>query len=359
MLRKPLLFLAPLALQLVALLPSAFGASCTTQSQMSPAQREALVNTARIMAMQIQAGDAQGLRAITIPAVAADFGGIMDSVVRLKPSIQQAVITVDTLYILDASTDPAGTPRTDFYCGSPVVVLNFSDLPPGTYALAVLHATGVPEPHQISLILSKAADNRWMLAGFFDKPMTQAGHDGLWYWVSARKFAQAPSSWAAWLYYRQASFLLNPLDLLSSPNLQKLQHESDEVHPNGLPVTDPLTLKTPAGAFMLTAIDTTTEFGGKLDLEVHYTPDSAQAAQLRDPMSARKQVTDIMQALVNQHPELPEAFHGFWVRADQGTNALFALELPMDAITTAKAAPSSNALPAPPPRHATIFPPQN
>jgi hypothetical protein len=355
MLRKQLLFLVSVSFQFVTLLPSAFGASCTTQSQMTPAQRESLVNTARIMAMQTQVGDVQGLRAITIPAVASDFGGIVDSVVRLKPLIQQAAITVDTLYILDAATDPAGASRTDFYCGSPVVVLTFADLPPGTYALAVLHATGVPQPHQISLILSKAADNRWRLAGFFDKPMTEAGHDGLWYWVSARKFAQAPSSWSAWFYYRQAAFLLDPLDLMTSPNLQKLEHETDEVHPSGLPVKSTMTLNTPGQAFAVTAIDPTTEFGGKLDLEVHYTPDSAQAAQLRDPIMARKQVTHIMQALLNQHPDLREAFHGFWVRADQGTASLFALELPMNGIAASGALPNATTSPA---QHPTIFPPQ-
>lgn len=346
LLRNQLLFLALLAVQFVVLMPSAFGASCTTQSQMTPAQRESLSSTARIMAMQIQTGDVQGLRAITIPAVAADFGGIMDSVVRLRPLIQQAVITVDALYILDASTDPAGASRTDFYCGSPVVVVNLTDLPPGTYALALLHATGVPQPHQLSLILSKTPGNRWMLAGFFDKPMTEAGHDGLWYWVSARKFAQTPSSWAAWLYYRQAAFLLDPLDSLSSPNLQKLEHETDEVHPNGLPITGSMIVSAPGESFNVTAIDTTTQFGGALDLEVHYTPDATQAAQLRDPPLARKQVTDVMQALLSQHPDLRDAFHGFWVRADQGTNSLFALELPMNGIAANPTAPKPTTFPA-------------
>lgn len=344
LLRKQLSLLFLLTFQFVALPPSAFGASCTTQSQMTPAQRDSLANSARAMATQIQSGDLQGLRANTIPAVAADFSGIMDSVVRLKPLIQRAAVTIDALYILDASTDPVGTPRTDFYCGSPVVVLTFADLPPGTYALAVLHATGVPQPHQISLILSKTPDNRWLLAGFFEKPMTEAGHDGLWYWLSARKFAQTKSSWAAWFYYRQAAFLLNPLDLMSSPNLQKLQHESDEVHPNGLPLTNPTTLNTPGAAFTVTAIDTTTVFGGALDLEVHYAPDATQAAQLRDPPLARKQVTDIMLALLSQHPELRQAFHGFWVRADQGTNSLFALELPMDGIVATLPLPAANSI---------------
>jgi hypothetical protein len=355
MLRKQVKFLALFTILCVASIPCAFAAACTTQGQMTPAQRQSLENTARIMAMQIQTGDVQGLRAITIPAVAADFSGIMDSVVHLKPIIQQATVTVNTLYILDASTDAPGEAKTDFYCGSPVVVLNFSDLPPGTYALAVLHATGVPEPHQISLILSKTPENRWMLAGFFDKPMTEAGHGGLWYWVSARKFAQTPSSWAAWLYYRQAAFLLDPLDLLSSPNLQKLQHETDDVHPNGLPVTSPMIVNAAGDTFTVTSIDPTTEFGGALDLEVHYTPNQTQAAQLRDPPQARKQVTDIMQALLKEHPDLRQAFHGMWVRADQGNTSLFALEIPMDGIAASGtlANPATN-----PSQHATVFPAQ-
>jgi hypothetical protein len=339
--RKQLLLSLLLVIQLGALLPSAFGASCTTQSQMAQLQRDSLANAARAMMAQIQNGDMQGLRANTIPAVAADFSGIMDSAVHLKPLVQQATVTVDTLYILDASADPVGTPRTDFFCGSPVVVLNFTDLPPGTYALAVLHATGVPQPQQVSLILSRTPDNRWMLAGFFEKPMTEAGHDGLWYWTSARKFAQAKGDWSAWFYYRQAAFLLNPLDLISSPNLQKLQHESEAVHPSGLPIANSMMLNTSGTAFNVTAIDTTTEFGA-LDLEVHYTPDAAQAAQLRDPLAARKQVSGIMLALLGQHPDLRDAFHGIWVRADQGTASLFALELPMNAIVAGQSSPAVN-----------------
>jgi hypothetical protein len=335
--RKTLLFPVLLTMQLAALLPGAFAASCTTQSQMAQVQRDSLANAARTMLTQIQSGDVQGLRANTIPAVAADFSGITD----LKPLVQQATITVDTLYVLDASADAPGTSRTEFFCGSPVVVLNFADLPPGVYALAVLHATGVPKPQQVSLILSKTSDNRWMLAGFFDKPMTEAGHDGLWYWGSARKFAETKADWAAWFYYRQAAFLLNPLDLISSPNLQKLQHESEAVHPSGLPIATPMMLNTSGTVFNVTSIDTTTEFGA-LDLEVRYIPDAAQAAQLRDPISARNQVADIMLALLGQHPELRDAFHGIWVRADQGTASLFALELPMNAIVPEHTLPAAH-----------------
>jgi len=268
----------------------------------------------------------------TIPAVAADFSGIASSVEGLKPLVQKATVTVFDLYALDASTEAPNTPRTDFYCGTPVVVLNFTDLPPGSYALAILHATGVPQPQQISLILSKTADRKWMLAGLFSKPMTEAGHDGLWYWVSARKYAQKSMNWSAWFYYRTAANLLNPVPFLSSSNLDKLQHEEDKVHPENLPGTNPLTLDAKGSSFKVTAVDITSELGA-LDLDVHYTPDATQAAKLRDPPSARQQVIDVMTGLLALHPDLHEAFHGIWVHADQGDASIFSLELPMDQIT--------------------------
>lgn len=318
-----------------AQLPHAYGASCTTQSQMTVEQRNALAATARSVLADIESGDEQALRQGTLPSVAADFSGMMNSVDHLKPLLKSASITVDEIYLLDASTNPAGAPEADFYCGSPVVAFNIPNLPPGKYALAILHATGMPQPQQTSLILSGTTDGRWLLAGLFNKAMTAEGHDGLWYWTSARNYSQAKKNWDAWFYYRLAGNLLDPLDFLSSPNLQRLQQESDRVRPADLPGSAPMSLSTPGGTFTVTAVDTTTAFE-KLDLDVHYTPDASQAAQLTDPQLARTQATGIMSALVNAHPELMAAFHGIWVHAEQGTGTLFALELPMDQITSEK-----------------------
>jgi hypothetical protein len=319
-----------------AMLPlTARAGSCKTQSQMTAAQRDALSSAARTMVGEVQTGDVQALRTNTIPAVAADFGGIADSVGSLKPLVQQAAITVDSLYALDASTEAVGTARTDFYCGTPVVVLDFNNLPPGSYALAILHATGVPQPQQISLILSETAGHRWMLGGFFSKPILETGHDGLWYWASARKYAQRNMNWDAWFYYRIAAYFLDPVEFLSSPNLDKLQHEEEHVHPTNLPaMQQPLMIGAHGSVFQVNSIDTTATFGA-LDLEVHYTPDAAQAAQLHDPPTARKQVTALMTSLLTLHPELHDAFHGIWILADGGSASLFSLELPMDQIVPA------------------------
>lgn len=326
-------YVLSVAVLLGILATDANAASCATQSQMSTEQRDALSSAARSVMGHVQTGDTEAIRADTIPAVAADFAGIATSVTNLKALVERATLTVDALYLLDASTDSAAAGHVDFYCGSPVVVLNFTSLPAGNYALAILHATGVDHPQQVSLILAKTVENQnhWLLAGFFSKPMTEAGHDGLWYWSSARQYAQQKMRLNAWLYYRLASDLLDPVDFLSSPNLQKLQHEAEQIQPESLPETSPVTLTADGGSFHLVSVATTSDFGG-LDLEVHYTPDAEQASQLKDASAARKQVVAIMTGLLTQHPELQAAFHGVWVRADQGDASLFALELPMEAI---------------------------
>ena len=311
-------------------LPQAHGASCTTQAQMTQAQRDPLVNAARAILTEVQNGDLQGLRANTLPAIAADFNGIEQTVNYLHPLIQSAVLTVDAVYLLDASMDPPNAPTTDFYCGSPVVGFNFSNLPQGTYAAAILHATGVPQPQQVTLILAQAPGNKWQLAGFFEKPMVLAGHDGVWYWQNARNYAKQNADWGAYFYYHIANYLLDPVNFIASQNLEKLHDETNQVHAN-LPANNlPITIDAHGTLFRVTSVDTTTALG-PLDLEVHYAPDSSQAAQLRSPPMARRQVAALMAGILAEHPELQNAFHGMWLHADQGGASLFALELPMSA----------------------------
>ena len=311
-------------------------ASCTTEAQMTAAERDALAGTARNLVSQVQTGNVAGLRAETIPSVAAQFDAIAAAANQLKPLVQNASITVDNVYAMDASTEPAGKAQTEFYCGSPVVMLTFSNLPPGKYGLAIVHATGVPKPQQISLILSQENGNHWMLAGFLNRPMVEAGHNGIWYWRQAREYAAKNQKWSAWLYYQAAAYLLNPAQFVSSPNFQKLNREMDQAKPANVPGAKPMMLDANGSAFEITSIDTTTEFGG-LDLQVRYQPNPQQLAELRDPVAARKQMITVMNALLTDYPELRSAFHGIWVRAISGNAAVFALDLPMNQIGAAGA----------------------
>lgn len=298
---------------------------------MSVSQRDTLANLARGMASDVQQGNTQELQSQTIPAVASNFAGIAATINRLKPLIANATITVDNLYALDASTQPANSPRTEFFCGTRIVMLNFTNLPPGKYALAIVHATGVSQPQQISLILSENPPGHWMLAGFLTRPMLEAGHNGLWYWEQARTYAQKKMDWNAWFYYQTAAYLLDPAQFLVSPNLQKLQQEMNAAKPAGLPGPAPMMLNANGSSFEIMRVGTTTTFG-TLDLEVDYQPSTTQAAQLRDPTAARSQVVAVMSALLTQYPGLRLAFHGLWVRANQGNATVFALDLPMNQI---------------------------
>ncbi len=312
---------------------AAYAATCTTQSQMTSAQREALLNTARSIVADVQSGNLQNLQADTLPEIAANFGAVVKLVGRLQPLTQPATITVDNLYLLDAS-DVSAASQSDFYCGSPVVVFHFTNLPAGTYAVVFTHATGVPEPQEISLILAESPGGRWMLAGIDDKPMMAAGHDGLWYWVQARQYMQSNNKWDAWFYYHEASELLDPVSFLSSPNLQMLQQESEKARPANLPGTQPMTLTVDGENFVVTSVGETNT-ANWLDLDVSYVPDPAEMLQLQDSQTARQQAISIMSALLALHPELEGAFHGMWVHALQGTLPVYSLELPMSVIVSA------------------------
>jgi hypothetical protein len=145
--------------------------------------------------------------------------------------------------------------------------------------MATLHATGVPQPQQISVIVSKTQTDRWMLAGFSSKPMIEAGHDGLWYWTSARKFAQTKMSLNAWLYDRKASNLFSLVSFHSSSNLEKLQKEIGQIRPG----MKPISLNAFRTFSTVTAIDTTTGLGN-LGIDIEGAPD---AARLRNRLIQR------------------------------------------------------------------------
>jgi hypothetical protein len=321
-----------LALSGALALPAAYGDPCTLQGQMTAAQRQQYEQAARTLIGEVQSGDMTGIENDTLAAVAADFSGIERSAQALQPLIQQASITVNDLIAFEAGGQGQGA---QFFCTPPAstmtVVLSFPSLPQGHYVLAIVHATGVAKPQQIALILAQGPQGQWQLAGFFAKPLLLAGQDGVWYWSHAREYAQSHNQWAAWFYYQIADDLVAPVNFLSSPNLEKLRTEAQQVQPQNLPGQEPMTFNVNGQPYQITRVDTSTELG-PLDFVIHYAPNPEEAAQLRDPAQARREVLDLMSGILAVHPGLRTAFHGLWVYADSNGATLFALELPMSQI---------------------------
>lgn len=315
---------------------------CTTQSQMSPSSRDALVVAARSFAEAIQQAQTTLLRAQSIPLLAQQFDAVDRSVAALAPQIRHATITVDDLYLLDALDPRAQSSQASFFCGLPgsllMVEMHFPALPAGQYAVVIVHATGVAHPQNLTFVLEQStssattASARWLLAGFFPHPLTMATHDGLWYWTEARGYTQRQMHWNAWLYYQAARSLLLPAPFMVSPNLEKLDAEAAETRPaslaHGVSISQPLVLSAGSQSFRITRLWPTDALG-PLDLALDYQPTTAQTAQLSNAAEARQQVVMLAQALLAAHPELAAAFHGFWIRAGAEPSSAFALELPM------------------------------
>jgi hypothetical protein len=331
----------------VALLVSAGAAvraeTCTTQSGMAPAERDAIVDTVRNLAAMVQANNAASLRSISVAELGKDFGGLQYLVSSTAPKLSGGALMVDQVYILDATNlqkSPDGSsPEAQFFCSLNRSTMEteflIPGLPPGKYAfgmvtVAAAPGTGKPAPYRLSFLL-RQEQGKWLLAGFYPRALTAAGHDGLWYWTQARQMVTGKQSWNAWLYYKAAEKLLQPTDFVNSTHLDKLRTEAQGAAPpalsEGVSVDAPLVVKGANGTeYRFTALGVDDSLGqSSIDIEAHLHVDAAAA----DPAAARKQNNDAANALLAAYPELRKPFHGVWIYAEAPGQNPFATEQPM------------------------------
>jgi hypothetical protein len=305
-----------------------FAVSCTTQAQMTEAERTALMQSARNLASAVQSGNASAVQALTIAKVKAQFDPIASTIEQTSPLLAGATITIDALYGLDASDLKTAAEDTVFYCGvanSPVHVdVTIPQLPQGQYALALVHATGVKQPQQMAFLLEKNGD--WQLAGLFVKPLLLAGHDSVWYWTKARAFSQKNQKWNAYFYYTTAAYLAAPADFMTSANLDKLNQEAQGAKPDGLPGAQPMVITAGSNTFPVSEMHTDGSLGG-LDLVLRYS-----TGETGDPVATRARNLELMKATLQAHPELRDGFHGLWVFAEAPGQRPYGNELAMSEI---------------------------
>src|SRR5450432_3342239 len=150
-----------LAITLLTLLAPgrSLAVACTTQAQMAEPERSALIQAAKTLASAVQNGDVAAVQALTIPKVKAQFDSIASTIEQSAPLLRGSTVTIDALYGLDASDLKSAAEDTQFFCGVPSsplhVDINIPQLPKGSYALTLVHATGVPQPQQMAFLLQK------------------------------------------------------------------------------------------------------------------------------------------------------------------------------------------------------------
>jgi hypothetical protein len=348
-----------IALALIAILAAptrpAHAETCTTQSGLSDPERDGLADAAHTIALKIQSNDAAALRTSSVAEVQKDFGSLQYLVAVTAPKLTGATPTVDQVYVLDAVSlkrnADGSAPDAQFFCSLNRSTMEadfvIPSLPPGKYGFAIVNvaplttapsAAAQAQPYRLSLLLrqeppSPAPGSRWLLAGFYPKPVTAAGHDGLWYWTQARQFAKEKQPWNAWLYYQAATMLLRPADFVVSTHLDKLHTEQNSAAPpalsDGVSADAPLVVKAASGAeYHFTSLTIDDSLGqSSLDIAVHLRadppPDTDPAAKpdakntkVAPPPDPRKRNIDAMSALLAAYPELRKPFHGISVYAD-------------------------------------------
>lgn len=327
----------PLAMLLLSLLLAAApsraqsqSAACTTQSAMASNLRQSLADDALALGSAIKAGDAAQVKSMSAPDIASNFDATSYLLQNTSASISGDTLRVTQLYRLDASSRPAGdTAEADFGCAlagsTDEVDFSIPGLPPGVYSFAMVEAEG-PHPWLLSFLLQQQG-GAWKMAGFYPHARTAAGHDGLWYWKTARADAQAEKKWLAWVLYGEADELLRPANFVTSTHLDKLRNERHNNAPNelseGIAPDNPLVIKGAGGAeFHLTALGSSgTDDGKGLDLVIRYRADS-----IADPATERTQNTAAAATLLAAHPELREGFTGVSVFAEVPGQQPFATE---------------------------------
>lgn len=314
---------------------SIFAESCTTQSQMKDAERDALATAARNIAAKVQANDAAGLKSETVAELAGNFGAMQGLLTDTAPRLKGGALRVDQVYLLDASQMKPGS-DAQFFCTLNKSASDAEFLIPGltagVYGFAVVDVAATPTPWVVPMLLRRE-QGKWLLAGIYPRATEAAGHDGLWYWREARRLAAAKQPWNAWVYYGEAEGLLQPAGFVSSTHLEKLHDEQRAAAPpalsGGISNDVPLVVKGADGKeYQFTALGTDDTLAkDKLDLSAHLRVD-----QIGDAAAARKRNEDAMRALLNAYPELRSSFHGIWVVAEPaGASGQipFATEQPM------------------------------
>jgi len=315
------------------------GESCTTQSAMTPADRSALADAARSLALKVQSADTAGLRLTLTPELTKDAAAFEYLVGNTSTKLTGSAAVVEQVYLLDASglkKNADGSPaEAQFFCSlnktTAEVQFSIPALPPGRYGFALV-TFAAPKPWRLSMLMRQEA-GRWLLAGFYPSAMTAAGHDGLWYWTEARQMAKSKQQWVAWLYYQEAQRLLSPADFVMTTHLDKLRTEASGAAPSvlseGISADSPLVGKAADGTeYRFTVLGVDDSLGqASVDVAAHYKADS-----ISDPVLARKRNDAAAAALVAAYPELRKPFHGVWVFAESTGKPPFATEAPMEAI---------------------------
>ncbi len=304
---------------LAASLP-AWSQTCLSREEMPEQVKTAIESAAQQVFEQSSRGDVTSLKANSVPSLQSSFNGIAAAVNDNKAVLAGARTQLRSAFLLDTG----GTPSADgrFYCGvfgaggltSNSAEFDFPGLSSGKYAVAIQDFIGNKGPYALSTIFQDMSG--WKLAGFYIRPETALGHDGLWYLQQARAYKTKSQNHNAWFYYTTSWELLAPMTSMDTKLLSKIIQESNSIQPKDVPVGDkPVSFSANGKTYSMIDMSifrTDTTF----DLSIRYS-----APNTADFNATQADARTLGNAFVAQYPELKEAFNRIQVHAVDNSGA--------------------------------------
>jgi hypothetical protein len=274
--------------------------------------RTASENAALQVFNQAARGDVNSLRASAIPSLQANFGGITSAVNDNKEAFAGARAQLRTSFLLDTGDKASQDGR--FYCGvfggagqtANSAEFDIPGLPAGRYVIVIQDFVGDKGPYALTTIVQEMGG--WKLAGFYVRPESALGHDGIWFLERARDYKAKGQNHNAVFYYWTSWDLLAPVTFMQSGLLSKITQESNAIQPKDIPSGSPVSYAANGRNYSITEM--TVMHLSTLDLSIKYSVPSAS-----DFAKTQADARGLATALVTQYPELKDAFTNVWVHA--------------------------------------------
>ncbi len=292
----------------------AWSQTCLNREDIPEQTRTAIESAAQQVFDQSSRGDVNSLKANAVPSLQSNFKGVAAAVNDNKAALTGAHTQLRGSFLLDTG----GTPSADgrFYCGvfgaggltSNSAEFDLPGLPAGKYAVAIQDFIGSKGPYALSTIFQD--NSGWKLAGFFIRPETASGHDGLWYLQHARDYKTKGQNHNAWFYYTTSWELLAPMTSMDTKLLSKIIQESNSIQPKDVPVGDnPISFSANGKTYSM--IDMSTfRTDTTFDLSIRYS-----VPNTTDFNATQADARTLGNAFVTQYPELKDAFNSVQVHA--------------------------------------------
>jgi hypothetical protein len=291
----------------------AWSQNCQAHDEVPAKFKASMESAAQKVFDQASRGDVAGLRSGAIPSLQSSFNGISGAVNDNKAAFAGARPQLRESFLLD--TGPTASVDGHFYCGvfgaggmaAGSAEFELPGLPRGEYAIVIQDFIGSKGPYALTTIFQEMGG--WRLAGFYVRPETALGHDGIWYLERARGYKAKGQNHNAWFYYVTSWDLLAPVTFMDTGLLSKITQESTGVQPKDVPAGKPVPYSANGKSYNLTDMTVMRAEGG-FDLSIKYAVPSTA-----DFNGTQTDARNLANAFATQYPELKEVFNNIWTHA--------------------------------------------